>query len=266
MKILSSFLLGFSFLVFALPLFAQQSHELYSSNVPYMDTIKVFYPKTYTTTKTYPIVIMLHGWSANQDQWANITNLQTYADRYGWLIACPNGFYDSWYMDSPELASSQYETYFFENLMPFLQRKYKIDPKNIFITGLSMGGQGALRLYLKDPDFFNSAGSTSGVFDLKVVGNRLGLDRLLGAQEEFADRWQAFSVMGRLETLQDTPKTFIFDCGRKDPFFKNNEEMNALCQKMGIKAVFVPQDGDHSKTYWAKSIQTHFDFFKKQLK
>ncbi len=117
-------------------------------------------PQNYKSSKTYPLVFMLHGYSENYEQWSQTTNLKKLANDNQMILVCPDGFV-SFYLNSPQLKTSQYEDFFFQELVPKIKKNLNIDSNNIFITGLSMGGYGALRLYIKNSDFFNTAASTS---------------------------------------------------------------------------------------------------------
>lgn len=234
------------------------------NNVPYPDTAEVYLPKSYTKTRSFPATFMLHGWSGNYRQWGKITNLQSYADKYQMIIICPNGYYDSWYLDSPKDPKMQFETFFIKNFIPEANRHYNLDTKNLFITGLSMGGHGALYLFLKHPDVFRAAGSTSGGLSFTPKTVRFGVGKYLGAYN--AHIWEKYSVRGNLLKIKRKNKKFIFDCGKSDFFYQRNLEIDKLCKIHRIAATFISQEGNHSRKYWKKSIMAHFDFFENALK
>ncbi len=242
---------------------AQNVFMVSGEYVPYADTAQVYLPKNYTKTKKFPAVFMLHGWSGDYQQWGKIIDLQHYADTYGMVIICPNGYYDSWYLDSPINPKMQFETFFFETFAPKAIQTYNLDANYLFITGLSMGGHGALYLFLKRPDFFRSAGSTSGGLSFIPKTARFGVANYLGEYD--AEMWENYTVRGNLLNIKGKDKTFIFDCGEEDFFYARNVEIDELCKKHEIKAKFISQAGNHSRKYWKKSIKAHFDFFKKLL-
>jgi putative tributyrin esterase len=137
------------FLLISGSLLAQDELIYQSKNLPKPDTTWVFKPKNYNDTQKLPIIFLLHGYSGNYKQWNNIMDAQKYADEYGFIIVCPDGLFDSWYLNSPVKKNSQYESFFFDELYPDIKSKYKVDEKYIFISGLSMGGHGALNLFIK---------------------------------------------------------------------------------------------------------------------
>ncbi len=89
--------------------------------------------------------------------------LTTYADRYNVLIVCPDG-QNSWYLDSPVKPTVRYETFMTAELLPFVDKRYRTQPdrQHRAITGLSMGGHGALFLAMRHRDLYGQAGSLSG--------------------------------------------------------------------------------------------------------
>lgn len=234
------------------------SHEGYSAN---FDNHLVFVPDNYDHNKNYPLLFMLHGHTADYTQWNEIIDLKSYATKYGFIIVCPDGLYDSWYVDSPILTESKYEIYFFKDLVPEIFRKYKVDSTNIFITGLSMGGHGAMYLFLKHPEFFKSAGSTSGILDLIPFPDNWGIKDVIGDQLNYRNNWIEHSAIYNIDKIKNLGKKIIVDCGTEDFAFDVNRRFCDSCEAKGIKLEFIQSRGNHSYDYWAKSIHNHFEFF-----
>ena len=160
--------------------FAQDTLVISKPYIPYPDTTLIFTPQNSSQLNKISLIFLLHGWSGNYAQWNIITNLQSYADKYKMIIVCPDGFYDSWYLDNTFEPRVQFERFFWNDLVPEILQKYKVDSTKIFISGLSMGGHGALMLFLKHPDFFLSAGSTSGILDLTAFPEKWGIKKEIG--------------------------------------------------------------------------------------
>lgn len=242
---------------------AQDQLVLQAPYLPANDTVWVFTPANYAASQqVYPAVYLLHGYSGSYHQWDDIINLQKLANRFGFVIICPDGFYDSWYINSPVQTDHQYEHFFFEQLMPTIFERYRLNESQIFISGLSMGGHGALYLFSQQPQLFKAAGSTSGVVNLTAVGSSYGLTDILGSWETHKKRWQQFSVINHLKPIKKSGKKIIFDVGHSDPFFKMNKAMSEKTDSMGIDATFITRPGGHNAAYWHTSIPYHFFFFK----
>ncbi|WP_379086658.1 alpha/beta hydrolase [Pedobacter sp. UC225_65] len=159
---------------------AQEQLVYQSKNLPKPDTTWVFKPKSYKKAEKLPVIFLLHGYSGNYKQWHTIMDAQKYADEYNFIIVCPDGLFSSWYLNSPVKPDWQFENFFFDELYPDIKKKYSVDEQHIFISGLSMGGHGAFYLFIKRPELFSSAGSTSGGIKLSDGFGKFGLGRSVG--------------------------------------------------------------------------------------
>lgn len=263
-----SYLLVFiaAHLMLGLSASAQDQIIYQSKSLPQADTTWVFKPKKHKKAQKLPVIFLLHGYSGNYKQWNNIMNAQKYADDYGFIIVCPDGLFSSWYLNSPAKPNWQYEDFFFNELYPDIKQKYNVDDKNIFISGLSMGGHGALYLFIKHPDLFSGAGSTSGGVKLSDGFGKFGLGDLLGNPQADSELWKQFSVMDNINKLKGNNKPIIFDCGSSDMFYVANNQLKQKCDDLKLNATYISQPGGHNKTYWAMSIKQQFEFFKNKLK
>ena len=248
---------------------AQKQHVLTSKHIAKADTVWVFTPAGYgaNPAKSYPLIYLLHGWSGNYHQWNDIMDCQKYADQYGFIIVCPDGLYDSWYINSPAIKESQYADFFFMDLFPFISKNYRTDSKNVFITGLSMGGHGALYLFEQNPGLFRSAGSISGVLDLTNSRNDYRISEYLGLKKDDSDEktLKAYSVVGDIEKIKQSGKEVIFSCGTADPFYNVNNEFRIKCDETKVGATYVSNPGAHNYPYWKSNIGSHFEFFKNKI-
>ncbi|KQR71926.1 alpha/beta hydrolase family protein [Pedobacter sp. Leaf176] len=253
---------------FALFLFsatAQKKIVFNSKNLHQADTTWIFMPKNLTEKDKVPAIFLLHGFGGNYKQWNTIMDAQKYADEYHCIIICPDGLVKSWYINSPAKTDWQYETFFFDELLPKIEKDYPIDGANLFITGLSMGGHGALWLFLKHPEKFRSAGSTSGGVNLRDAIGKFGVPELLGNPDKDSDIWLKYSVIKNIDKLAGSKKEIIFDCGAGDFFYQSNNALKEKCDSLKINATYISQPGNHNSDYWKKSIRQQFEFFSKRF-
>jgi len=255
-----TFLMVFGLLVFSAK--GQDLLVLQSGALKTKDSVLVYKPATYNLKVKYPVVYLLHGHSANYKTWARLADLQGMADTYKFIVVCPDGLKKSWYMNSAQADSAQYEDFFIKELVPKINGSYKTDREKVFVTGASMGGFGAMYLFLNHPDVFLSAGSTSGVLNLRHSGfKKTTIAYLLGPYSEDNSAFDVYSPVNRLERIKDLKKTLIFDCGTEDYLYKANNQFRQKCDELKIKATYIAQPGGHTGTYWSRSIKAHFDFF-----
>ena len=255
--LLTSFLFLYSF--FAV---AQDQLVYKSKNLSKPDTTWVFKPLNYQQKDKLPVLFLLHGYSGNYKQWNKIMDAQKYANDYGFIIVCPDGLFSSWYINSPVKNDIQFESFFFDELFPDIKAKYKMDANNVIISGLSMGGHGALYLFIKHQELFKSAGSTSGGIQLSDGFGKYGLGEILGNPPATSDVWQKYSVTALIDQLKGNKKPFIFDCGSDDFFYKSNNALKQKCDELKLNATYISQPGAHNGAYWAKSIKQQAEFFK----
>lgn len=246
---------------------AQDTLVLQSTYLPKNDTVLVFTPNQYQPKdSTYPLVYMLHGYGGNYSQMNKLLNLQSYANQYRFIIVCPDGLFDSWYFNSPIRLKSQYETFFFSDLYPKINKDYPTDTTNIFITGLSMGGHGAMYLFLRHASKFKAAASSSGVLDLNYSSLKYSsLSNMLGEYKTSISTFNEYSAINQLDSIKLSNKAIFVDCGTKDHLLEANNKFNEACMDRWIQITYMNMPGRHNAVYWKSSLPWHFEFFLKQI-
>ena len=227
----------------------------------------VVLPDNYFEEKdqSWPVVYLLHGWSGKYRNWAKKTDLKILADKYEYIIVCPDGGYAGWYLDSAIKKDSQYETYIANEVVQFIDENYQTtkDSTGRFITGLSMGGHGAIRLIAKYPKVFDAAGSMSGVMDLNESSKKYGITKLLGEYETNTKLWLNESCLKIVQNLEGKNKGLIIDCGIKDRFINSNRKIHQKMIDLNIQHDYYERPGGHSWDYWTNALEYHLLFFKK---
>lgn len=259
----------FLLLIFSESLLAQDEIIIPSpENLGTNDTVWILKPSNYDASKKYPVVYLMHGHGGSYKDYFQNKKFQDIADLYDFILVAPDGFKDCWYIDAPQKGEKQFETFFVQELLPTVEKNYSIDTDNRFITGISMGGHGAMWLFLHHPNLFKSAGSCSGVLELRYSGNVKGsLSRLLG---DFADggniNFRDFSCINHLENIVGKDKYIYFDCGTEDHLYAAAKLFRDRCDILGIKAYSVFSPGKHNGEYFDRAFKEHFEFFSKQIK
>jgi len=224
----------------------------------------VILPEGYNTSKTYPTVYLLHGAGDNFLGWVNkVPSIKNYADAFQVIIVCPDGNVTSWYFDSPEDPAWKYETYVSKELVSFIDQKYKTiaDRKGRAITGLSMGGHGALYLSFKHQDVFGAAGSMSGGVDIRPFPLNWDIAKRLGAEDKYPERWEQNSVVNLTHLLVPDKLALIIDCGRDDFFYNVNLQLHEKLLYNNIPHDFTIRPGVHNWEYWSNAIGFQLMYF-----
>jgi predicted alpha-1,2-mannosidase len=221
-------------------------------------------PSDYGQGGVYPVVYLLHGYSGNYGDWINkVAAIKEYADRWKLLIVCPDGNFSSWYFDSPVDSSLRYETYVGSELVNWVDTRYRTvrGRKGRAITGLSMGGHGALYLAFRHQDVFGAAGSMSGGVDIRPFPKNWDIARRLGTYDSFPQRWADYSVVNQTGLLKPGSLSLIFDCGSDDFFYKVNTELHEKLLAAKIPHDFISRPGAHTWNYWGSSVEYQLLFF-----
>ena len=224
----------------------------------------VITPENYSSSKQYAVLYLLHGYSGNQNDWVTqapeITEL---SDLYNFIIVCPDGNYSSWYFDSPIDAAWKYETYIARELPLWIDKHFSTigSRDGRAITGLSMGGHGALYLAFRNQDVFGAAGSMSGGVDIRPFPNNWELTKLLGSYADYPKNWEENAVINLTHKLTPNALSLIIDCGTEDFFYEVNCNLHKKLSYMNIPHDFISRQGEHNWEYWKNAIQYQALFF-----
>lgn len=211
----------------------------------------------------FPVIYLLHGaWGSYRD-WPKKADLRSLATQYSIIFVCPDG-QDSWYFDSPIDSTFQFETYITQELRQYVETKYRTlnHPKYRAITGLSMGGHGALWLGWRHPDIYGSCGSMSGGVDIYNFPNKWKINERLGEYDSNKEVWREHSVMNLVSTLVPG-QNIIIDDGNKDIFINENNALHNALDKQGIPHDYIVRPGAHNWSYWVNSLDYQVLFFHK---
>ncbi|MBQ6957367.1 MAG: hypothetical protein IKG90_06670 [Bacteroidales bacterium] len=263
--------------VLALAAGAQDLVVIESPNLHCNDSVLVFVPQQFESfyapeycveccgdPDPVPALFLLHGWSGCYRDWSNKADIQRVADSTGFIIICPDGFYDSWYVNANDPEKMQWRTFFDQELYPKMMEKYWLKPEMTFITGLSMGGHGAINLFLDDVSRFRAAGSMSGVLDLNYENGRLGLSDLLGPYPE-SRRHAEESAINRIDRAKGTDKLMLITCGYSDSLYGASRSFCEKCKEAGVPYIEVYSPGTHSWRYWDYALRLHLWYFSRIL-
>jgi hypothetical protein len=119
-------------------------------------------PQTYnTTSRTYPLIIFLHGAGEAGTGIANLSKVintglpNRIANGFNAVAVNPKtGIQDSFIVVSPQAASWSYSYTELKHILPAILNKYRVDRRRIYLTGLSAGGGGTFSTFGSRDSFF----------------------------------------------------------------------------------------------------------------
>lgn len=258
------------FNLFALVNVARAGHldtlEIFSPSMQKVSRCLVITPDDYSfSKKPYPVLYLLHGWSGTFSGWlTDAPQLRQHADKYQMIIVCPDGGYDSWYLDSPVDSTVRYDTHIAKEVVAKIDYYYHTirGPEGRAIAGLSMGGHGALLLAIRHPDVFGAAGSMAGGLDLRAWRkNDWDLQSVLGAPGDHWQNWEDNSVVNVLAQLKGRKIPIAIDCGVGDFFIEANREAHRRLLEMKYPHDYTERPGEHNHEYWGHAVDFQILFF-----
>lgn len=123
----------------------------------------LYLPKDFDQSKTYPLIVALHGLNSNPGQILSYPGFTKHADDSGTIIVAPTGYNKrGWYgslgkgrkdpADPKNLGELSEKDVM--NVLELTRKQFKIDENRITIFGHSMGGGGGIHLAIKYPEIW----------------------------------------------------------------------------------------------------------------
>jgi S-formylglutathione hydrolase FrmB len=211
----------------------------------------------------FPVIYVLHGSGGNYADWTSNTRIGKLADRYHVVLVMPDGGHESWYIDSPFDPRSRYETYVGSEVVSYIDMHFRTIAAREAraITGLSMGGFGALRIALDRQDTFGAAGSISGAVDPRNCEDEPGISHIFGDPERHASFWNSNAIVDSAQDFEHAHIALTIDCGVSDFFVQSNRTLHEKLVELGVPHDYAERPGGHTWSYWSNSIRYQVLFF-----
>ena len=237
----------------------------------------VYLPAGYDESeRSYPVLYLLHGAGDDQTGWIQFGEVQHIADR-----AIAAGTATAMIIIMPDANTGQrgyfndvnnewrYEDFFFEELLPFVEQKYRIKTEKRYraIAGLSMGGGGSFFYAMHRPDLFSSAcplsaslrSNTFEMFKKGLENNGVNV-KSPNMLQAYYDRHQALRQI-ELNSIEDMKSVrWYFDCGDDDFLYEGNSLVHIALRQKEVPHEFRIRDGGHTWGYWRSSLPEVLSF------
>jgi S-formylglutathione hydrolase FrmB len=221
--------------------------------------------------RRYPVLYFLHGLGDDEQTlfkgggWDLIEDLRQKGRISDFLVIAPEGK-RSFFINSADGRVS-YGEFFIREFIPYIESHYSIRRERSAraISGVSMGGYGALRFAFAYPKLFSSVSAQSAALiaqsprQTETIPMLTPLSGLLGAvfgNPVDLHHWNQNSpfVLAKQNRalIRSTKLSIYFNCGREDEFGfeKGAEELHRQLQAEGIEHEYHLYPGNHDAGYF----------------
>ena len=161
-----------------------------------------------------------------------------------------------------------YEDFFFEEFMPYIEKKYRIKAEKRYraVAGLSMGGGGTFMYALHRPELFSSACPLSayvGPLTLESLKQRMDRNKIAytnAALKSYFENHNAVNLINSMSKEDISAVRWFIDCGDDDFLYEGNSLVHIAMKKKEIPHEYRVRDGKHSWTYWRESLPVVLKF------
>lgn len=249
----------------------------------------IYFPPAAVSSKV-PVLYWLSGLTCTDENFITKSGAQRAAAKEGIALICPDtsprgvnveGASDSWdfgegagfYLDAtePKWKNWQMYNYVTKEIPEFLSANFpQLDTTRASIFGHSMGGHGALTIFLKHMGKYKSASAFAPIanpmncpFGTKALSGYLGRNEAL---------WREYDATDLVKNYKGPkPKSSILiDQGDADKFFHEKQllpdKFQEACNLVGMPCILRMQPGyDHSYFFIASFMDDHIQHHAKAL-
>ena len=229
--------------------------------------ITVFVPPGHEEGANLPVAILLHGVYASHWAWTRHMNVHNVALEMiqnktiqPMILAMPSdGLWGDGSGYFPH-SGMDFEKWIAEDVVTAIREAIPQAgaESKFFLTGLSMGGYGALRVGCKYPAIFSAVSGHSSVTDLEDLETFIEEDVRSVLSEPEIEETSVFNVI--LKNKKTLPP-ILFDCGTEDQLIESNRKLHQQLEQAEVKHIYREFSGAHTAEYWAEHIQDSLVFF-----
>jgi S-formylglutathione hydrolase FrmB len=230
-------------------------------------------------TRRYPVLYFLHGLGENEQILIAAGGLSLIEELWerkqiGEFLVVTPAAGSSFYINSRD-RRTRYEDFMVEEFLPFIEKHYRVRTGRASrgISGVSMGGYGALHLAFRHPDLFGSVATHSAALIEKLpsdIGDNPGIGRLLerpfGSPPDPAF-WDRESPITLAHTANLSGLAIYFDCGAQDDLGLDagNRALDSVLTARHITHEFHLYPGGHNWEYFAAHLPASLEFESRAL-
>lgn len=238
-------------------------------------------PDYYTSNRRYPVVYLLHGYGDDETGWVQFGEANQIVDEQiskgnlpPMIIVMPDAG-ATWYVNDYQ-NKVRYEDMFVQEFIPHIDSTYRTRPKREFrgISGLSMGGHGALVLAMHHPDLFSSCAALSAAVRTDEAVMAIPDERYntvygpvfsgpVRGEERLTASWKRNSplILAKSAPEGDLKQVrWWLDCGDDDALTVGNAMLHMALLDRKIPHEYRARDGAHTWSYWRTGLPDALKF------
>jgi putative tributyrin esterase len=205
-----------------------------------------------------PVLYLLHGLSDDDTTWLRRTSIERYVAPLGLAVVMPQ-VHRSFYTD--EAYGGRYWTFVAEELPQIVSSFFRVSDRreDTFVAGLSMGGYGAFKLALRQPERFAAAACLSGAVHLSALRSGPArpddprmFERVFGDGPIAGGSDDLFSLLDHADPAV-LPDLYL-SCGTEDPLYADNAAFGDACGRAGVEVTTSFGPGTHEWGFWDARI------------
>lgn len=262
-------------------------YKHFSSTLNCSMTFSIYFPPSAVSQKV-PVLYWLSGLTCTDENFIVKSGAQRAASNEGVaLIVCdtsPRGLNvegeaDSWdfgvgagfYLNATADKWKNWRMYDYvvKELPTILNDNFEqLDTSRASVFGHSMGGHGALTIYLKNLDKYKSASAFAPIANpMNCAWGKKAFSNYLGDNKS---DWEEYDATCLIEKIKNTPAPILIDQGEDDKFLHDQlllKHFEEACKKVGAPLQLRIHSGyDHSYNFIATFIDDHINSHAKILK
>ncbi|MHB1423003.1 MAG: alpha/beta hydrolase [Gemmataceae bacterium] len=209
-------------------------------------------------------ILYLHG--AGLETLAGQPALTRLLEELKLVCVCPHGKL-SWWADrvcaefDPQMTP---ERHLLRNVVPFFAERWGIVPRGIGLTGISMGGQGALRLAFKRPDLFPVVAAIASAIEYhELYGQGTTIDEMYDSKEQCRQDTAPMHI----HPSKFPPHIFFCIDPSDAPWHRGNDRLHEKLNALGIphEHDLTTRAGGHSWVYFSHMAERAVRFVHRGL-
>ena len=212
-----------------------------------------------------PVLYLLHGAFDSYTAWRDHAEkiICELVSEYRIIIITPEGRSFGWYADSRLVKNNQIETYFLNELIPDVEKKFPTNGRAAS-RACPWADMGHLSFVSKHPGVFSSVSSMSGILDITRHKNQWRLSEVFGPYEgKYAADWEGHSALKLIEQNGDKIRSLpmLITVSKDDQLsIDDNRLVHRQLEKMNVEHLYYESPGGHDWAYWTSQLPLHVSF------